>query len=120
MTPRGLPNAWKSLHKRGYRPILTKAPLNESLAAALILMTGWKPETPFVDPLCGSGVLPIEAAWMALRRPPGLTRKRFGFQGWMDYDVQLWTALRDEARRGVFGAHSKKGMLWGACMQAPE
>ena len=51
--------------------------------------------------MCGSGVLPIEAAWMALRRPPGLTRKRFGFQGWMDYDVRLWTALRDEARRGV-------------------
>jgi putative N6-adenine-specific DNA methylase len=96
-----LESSGESLHKRGYRPILTKAPLNESLAAALILMTGWKHETPFVDPLCGSGVLPIEAAWMALHRPPGLTRKRFGFQGWMDYDVQLWTALRDEARRGV-------------------
>jgi putative N6-adenine-specific DNA methylase len=54
-----------------------------------------------VDPLCGSGVLPIEAAWLALRRPPGLTRRRFGFQGWLDYDVELWTELRDEARRGV-------------------
>jgi putative N6-adenine-specific DNA methylase len=49
-------------------------------------------------------VLPIEAAWLALRRPPGLTRKRFGFQGWMDYDVRLWTALRDEARQGVLRA----------------
>ena len=66
-----------------------------------MLLTGWRRDTPFVDPLCGSGTLPIEAAWMALRRPPGLTRKRFGFQGWMDYDVRLWTALRDEARRGV-------------------
>jgi putative N6-adenine-specific DNA methylase len=96
-----LDSSGESLHKRGYRPILTKAPLNEALAAALVLLTGWRGETPFADPLCGSGTLPIEAAWIALRRPPGLTRKRFGFMGWMDYDVQLWTALRDEARRGV-------------------
>ncbi|MFO0845346.1 MAG: hypothetical protein U0797_23675 [Gemmataceae bacterium] len=54
-----------------------------------------------VDPMCGSGTLPIEAAWIALNRPPGLTRKRFGFMGWMDYDVGLWAQLRDEARRGV-------------------
>lgn len=96
-----LDSSGESLHKRGYRPILTKAPLNEALAAALILMTGWRGETAFVDPLCGSGVLPIEAAWIALRRPPGLTRRRFGFQGWMDFDVRLWTELRDEARSGV-------------------
>ena len=96
-----LESSGESLHKRGYRPVLTRAPLNEALAAALVLMTGWKPDTPFCDPMCGSGVLPIEAAWIALRRPPGLTRKRFGFQGWMDYDVRLWTELRDEARRGV-------------------
>jgi putative N6-adenine-specific DNA methylase len=94
----------ESLHKRGYRPILTKAPLNEALAAALILATGWTGHVPLADPLCGSGTLPIEAAWIALRRPPGLTRKRFGFQGWMDYDVRLWTALRDEARHGVLKA----------------
>ena len=96
-----LESSGESLHKRGYRPILTKAPLNEALAAAIVLLTGWKGESPFADPLCGSGTLPIEAAWIALRRPPGLTRKRFGFQGWMDYDVELWTTLRDEARRGV-------------------
>ena len=96
-----LESSGESLHKRGYRPVLTKAPLNEALAAALVLLTGWKHDKPFVDPLCGSGVLPIEAAWMALWRPPGLTRKRFGFQGWMDYDVRLWTALRNEARGGV-------------------
>ncbi len=96
-----LESSGESLHKRGYRPILTRAPLNEALAAALILRSGWREETPFVDPMCGSGTLPIEAAWMALRRPPGLTRRRFGFQGWMDYDVALWTAVRDEARRQV-------------------
>lgn len=96
-----LDSSGASLHKRGYRPILTKAPLNEALAAGLVLLAGWDPQTPLVDPLCGSGVIPIEAAWIALRRPPGLTRPRFGFQGWMDYDVELWTALRDEARRNV-------------------
>ena len=96
-----LDSSGESLHKRGYRPVLTKAPLNEALAAALVLLTGWTGDTPLVDPMCGSGVLPIEAAWLALRRPPGLTRRRFGFQGWMDYDVRLWTSLRDEARRGV-------------------
>lgn len=96
-----LDSSGESLHKRGYRPIQTKAPLNEALAAALVLMTGWRGETPFTDPLCGSGTLPIEAAWIALHRPPGLTRRRFGFMGWMDFDVRLWTALRDEARRGV-------------------
>jgi putative N6-adenine-specific DNA methylase len=96
-----LDSSGESLHKRGYRPVLTRAPLNEALAAAIVLLTGWRDEVPLVDPMCGSGVLPIEAAWIALRRPPGLTRRRFGFQGWMDYDVRLWTALRDEARAGV-------------------
>jgi putative N6-adenine-specific DNA methylase len=96
-----LDSSGESLHKRGYRPILTKAPLNEALAAAIVLLTGWKGDTPFVDPMCGSGTVPIEAAWLALHRPPGLTRKHFGFQGWMDYDVKLWTDLRDEARRCV-------------------
>jgi putative N6-adenine-specific DNA methylase len=96
-----LDSSGDSLHKRGYRPVLTKAPLNEALAAALVLRSGWDPHTPFVDPLCGSGALPIEAAWVALRRPPGLTRKHFGFMGWIDYDVALWSEVRDEARRGV-------------------
>lgn len=96
-----LDSSWDSLHKRGYRPVLTKAPLNEALAAALVLRTGWRGDAPFVDPLCGSGTLPIEAAWIAVHRPPGLTRKHFGFMGWMDYDVRLWTRLRDEARDAV-------------------
>jgi putative N6-adenine-specific DNA methylase len=96
-----LDSSGESLHKRGYRPIQTKAPLNEALAAALILLSGWRPQTAFADPLCGSGTLPIEATWIATRRPPGLTRRRFGFQGWMDFDVALWAELRDEARRGV-------------------
>jgi putative N6-adenine-specific DNA methylase len=99
-----LESSGESLHKRGYRPILTRAPLNEALAAAIVRLTGWQGDVPFFDPMCGSGTLPIEAGWLALHRPPGLTRKRFGFQGWMDYDVRLWTEIRDEARRGVLKA----------------
>lgn len=96
-----LDSSGESLHRRGYRPIQTRAPLNEALAAGLNLLCGWQPATPLVDPLCGSGTLCIEAAWLALRRPPGLTRKHFGFMGWMDFDIQLWTALRDQARRSM-------------------
>jgi putative N6-adenine-specific DNA methylase len=96
-----LDSSGESLHKRGYRPILTRAPLNEALAAAILLQTGWKGTTPLVDPLCGSGTLPIEATWLALHRPPGLTRRRFGFQGWMDFDIGAWAQIRDEARAGV-------------------
>jgi putative N6-adenine-specific DNA methylase len=96
-----LDSSGDSLHKRGYRPVLTKAPLNEALAAALILRCGWDPATAFVDPMCGSGSIPIEAAWIALKRPPGLTRKHFGFMGWLDFDIALWTQIRDDARRNV-------------------
>jgi putative N6-adenine-specific DNA methylase len=103
-----LDSSGRSLHKRGYRPIQTKAPLNEALAAALILLSGWRGKEPFFDPMCGSGTLPIEAAWLALHRPPGLTRRYFGFQGWLDFDRELWLAVRDEARRGL-----------RSCLEAP-
>ena len=96
-----LDSSGESLHKRGYRPIQTKAPLNEALAAGLVLLSGWKGDKPFADPMCGSGTLPIEATWLAIHRPPGLTRRRFGFQSCMDFDIGLWTELRDQARRSV-------------------
>jgi putative N6-adenine-specific DNA methylase len=99
-----LDSSWDSLHKRGYRPIQTRAPLNEALAAGLLLHSGWDPATPLVDPLCGSGTFCIEGAWIATRRPPGLTRKWFGFQGWPEFDRPLWNAIRDEARHGVLKA----------------
>jgi putative N6-adenine-specific DNA methylase len=93
--------SWDSLHKRGYRPIQTRAPLNEALAAGLLLHLGYDGSEPIYDPMCGSGTFPIEAAWIATHRPPGLTRKWFGFFGWPDFDKALWSAVRDEARRGV-------------------
>ncbi len=96
-----LDSSWSSLHKRGYRPIQTIAPLNEALAAGLLLRANWDKSTPLVDPLCGSGTFCIEASWIALNRPPGLTRKWFAFQGWPDFDRPLWNAIRDDARRAV-------------------
>ena len=106
-----LDSSWDSLHKRGYRPIQTKAPLNEALAAGLLLHSGWGSGgtgvpacVPLVDPLCGSGTFCIEGAWIASNRPPGLTRKWFGFQGWREFDRPLWNAVRDEARAGILKA----------------
>ncbi len=96
-----LDGSWDSLHKRGYRPIQTIAPLNESLAAGLLLSSGYDGSTPLVDPLCGSGTFCVEAAWIALNRAPGLTRKWFAFQGWRDFDRPLWNAVRDDARRAM-------------------
>lgn len=91
-------SSWQSLHKRGYRPIQTKAPLNEALAAGLLLHLGWRGEEPLVDLMCGSGTFCIEGAWLALERAPGLTRKWFGFQGWRDFEPGTWAIVRAEAR----------------------
>jgi putative N6-adenine-specific DNA methylase len=96
-----LDSSGDSLHRRGYRPIQTKAPINEALGAGIVMMTGWRGECPLIDPMCGSGTLCIEAAFLALGRPPGLTRRRFGFMGWLNYDVKLWTRIRDAAREHV-------------------
>ncbi len=93
--------SWHSLHKRGYRPVQSRAPLNEALAAGLLLHLGYDGSAPLADPLCGSGTFPIEAAWIALNRPPGLTRQWFGFYGWPEFDRGIWCAVREEARRGV-------------------
>lgn len=96
-----LDSSWDSLHKRGYRPIQTKAPLNEALAAGILLHLGYDGSTPLVDPLCGSGTFPIEAALIATDKPPGLTRDWFGFQGWLDFDRPMWSAMLYDARRSA-------------------
>lgn len=90
-----------SLHRRGYREPGTSAPLKENLAAAVLLRGGW-PEVAvagggFVDPMCGSGTLAIEAAWIAGDTAPGLLRTRFGFMGWKGHDAAAWKGLVDEA-----------------------
>lgn len=90
-----------SLHKRGYRDQTNLAPINEVLAAGLVLLSGWKGDTPFVDPMCGSGTLLIEAALIAARIPPGSYREEFGFERWHDFDRTLWHRVKEEAMRHV-------------------
>ncbi|MGK7953271.1 MAG: class I SAM-dependent RNA methyltransferase [Xenococcaceae cyanobacterium] len=92
-----LDSSGSSLHRRRYRPAMGIAPLKETLAAALIVMSEWTPDLPFFDPLCGSGTLPIESALKALNIAPGLYRQKFGFETWLDFDKSLWQAIRTEA-----------------------
>jgi len=84
------------LHKRGYRQAVAKAPLRETLAAAIVLASGWDKISPLVDPFCGSGTIPIEAALMALHIPPGIHR-HFAFMDWPGYDKTLWQTVLAEA-----------------------
>jgi len=90
--------AGESLHKRGYRPIQVKSPLNEATAAGILMLAGWDRKTPLADPMCGSATLLIEAAMWAAERAPGLNR-RFAFERWLDLDEAAWGQERDEAKR---------------------
>jgi putative N6-adenine-specific DNA methylase len=87
------------LHRRAYREDIGPAPLRETLAAGILLLLGWEGATPLVDPMCGSGTFPIEAALLAYRRPPG-ARRVFSFMNWPRYRPGLWQALLAEAARG--------------------
>ena len=91
-----LDSSGESLHKRGYRVAQTEAPLNEALAAGMLLMAGWKGESNFLDPMCGSGTLLIEAALIALNIPPGIYRSSFAFEKWSDFDEELFDALYND------------------------
>lgn len=86
-----------SLHKRGYRDYTNQAPINEALAAALVLLSGWDRKMPLADFMCGSGTILIEAAMIALNIAPNKHRKKFGFQSWKDYDAQLWKDILEAA-----------------------
>lgn len=85
------------LHMRGYRQQVGKAPLRETLAAAVLMAAGWDGSVPLVDPLCGSGTLAIEGALLARRIAPGMSR-RFAFQQWPGFDGRVWAAMLEEAR----------------------
>jgi putative N6-adenine-specific DNA methylase len=95
------------LHRRGYRQATARAPLRETLAAAVVIASGWRPEAPFLDPLCGAGTLPIEAALIARRIAPGIAGaerrpRRYSFEEWEDHDAARWrsavAAAQDEIR----------------------
>jgi putative N6-adenine-specific DNA methylase len=84
------------LFKRGYRQEQAIAPLNEVLAAGILLLSGWKASATLTDPMCGSGTIPIEAGLMACKIPPGKFRKFFGFQRWKDFDEELFEKIKFE------------------------
>lgn len=98
-----LDSSGESLHKRGYRVATTTAPINEALAAGLLLMAGWKGETDFYDMMCGSGTLLIEAALIAQNIAPGVFRKGFAFEKWNDFDAELFEQIyNDDSRERAF------------------
>ena len=90
-----------SLHQRGYRTATNIAPINEVLAAGIVLLSGWDGDSDFLDPMCGSGTLLIEAAMIACNIPPNLNRKEFGFQKWQDWDNDLYTTIEESALKKV-------------------
>lgn len=101
-----LDSSGESLHRRGYRQDSVEAPLNEVLAAGMILMTGWHGETDFIDPMCGSGTLLIEAALIARNMAPGLFRKEYAFEKWPDFDHDLFDEIyNDDSKEIEFNHH---------------
>ena len=101
-----LDSSGESLHRRGYRQESVEAPLNEVLAAGMILLSGWQADTDFIDPMCGSGTLLIEAALIAKNMAPGLFRKEFAFEKWPDFDADLFDEIyNDESQEREFNHH---------------
>ena len=101
-----LDSSGESLHRRGYRQESVDAPLNEVLAAGMILLSGWQGDTDFIDPMCGSGTLLIEAALIAKNMAPGLFRKEYAFEKWPDFDADLFDEIyNDESQEREFNHH---------------
>ena len=101
-----LDSSGESLHRRGYRQESVEAPLNEVLAAGMILLSGWNGDTDFIDPMCGSGTLLIEAALIAKNMAPGLFRKEYAFEKWPDFDADLFDNIyNDESQEREFKHH---------------
>lgn len=86
----------EALFKRGYRLRAVAAPINEVLAAGILKLSKWNPSRPLIDPMCGSGTIPIEAALMGMNIPPAFARKEFAFMKWPDFDRFLWKRIKDE------------------------
>lgn len=98
-----LDSSGESLHKRGYRVANTQAPINEALAAGMLLLAGWRGQGDFYDPMCGSGTLLIEAALIARNIAPGIYRKGFAFEKWANFDADLFEEVySDDSREREF------------------
>ena len=91
------------LHLRGYRQAVGKAPIRETLAAAALLAAGWRGDSALLDPMCGSGTIPIEGALIARRIAPGL-RRSFAFEHWPDFDAKTWAKVREKAESAMLAA----------------
>ncbi len=91
-----LDSSGESLHKRGYRVAQTEAPINEVLAAGIILKTGWRGDAPLIDPMCGSGTFLVEAALIAANIMPGVYRRNFAFEQWKGFDSELFDRLYND------------------------
>ena len=101
-----LDSSGESLHRRGYRQESVAAPINEVLAAGIILQTGWRGECDFIDPMCGSGTFLIEAALIAHNMSPGIFRKEFAFEKWPDFDQELFDKVyNDDSKEREFKHH---------------
>ena len=100
-----LDSSGESLHKRGYRVKQGDAPLNEVLAAAMILMSGWNGKTDFIDPMCGSGTLPIEAAMIAQNIPAGKFRKDYAFTNWKNFNIELFEAIKNSFSKREYSSN---------------
>lgn len=101
-----LDSSGESLHKRGYRVATVDAPINEVLAAGMIMLTGWDGECDLVDPMCGSGTILVEAALIARNIWPGLFRKEFAFEKWKDFDPDLLESIyNDDSQEREFHHH---------------
>ena len=104
-----LDSSGESLHKRGYRAANTQAPINEVLAAGMLLLAGWKGQSDFYDPMCGSGTLLIEAALIARNIAPGIYRKGFAFEKWANFDADLFEEVSSDDSREREFAHKIYG-----------
>ena len=103
MVTLSLDSSGESLHKRGYRVANTQAPINEALAAGMLLLAGWHGQSDFYDPMCGSGTLLIEAALIARNIAPGIYRKGFAFEKWASFDADLFEDVyNDDSRERDF------------------
>ncbi|MEN0003670.1 MAG: THUMP domain-containing protein [Bacteroidota bacterium] len=96
-----LDSSGDSLHKRGYRTETLAAPISETLAAGMILLSGWNKDCALIDPMCGSGTIIIEAAMIAYNIPPQRHRTRFGFMQWANFDKNLWEQVVEEANSKI-------------------
>lgn len=96
-----LDSSGESLHKRGYKVESTLAPINEVLAAGILLLSGWNGQCDFLDPMCGSGTFLTEAAMIACNIPANLNREEFGFENWPDFDVDLYELIENASLKKV-------------------